>query len=40
MTARVTFERALMTTLSGSTNAGICGSGVDALAVSQAAGAQ
>ena len=40
MAPRDTVERALMTTLSGSENAGICASGVLALAVSQLAGGQ
>jgi hypothetical protein len=37
---RDTVDLALMTTLSGSANAGICGSGVDARAVSQSSGSQ
>ena len=40
MAARDTVDLALMTTLSGSTNGGICVSGVDARAVSQSAGVQ
>jgi hypothetical protein len=40
MLATGTVERALMTTLSGSTNERICGSGVGASLVSQLAGAQ
>jgi hypothetical protein len=40
MSARDTVDRALMTTLSGSTKGGICASGVDARAVSQSAGVQ
>src|ERR1700722_6528111 len=37
---RDTVDRALMTTLSGSENGAICGSGVEARAVSQSAGGQ
>jgi hypothetical protein len=40
MSASDTVDLALMTTLSGSTNGGICGSGVAARAVSQSAGRQ
>jgi hypothetical protein len=40
MSASDTVDLALMTTLSGSTNGGICGSGVTARAVSQSAGLQ
>jgi hypothetical protein len=40
MFVRDTVDLALMITLSGSTNGAICFSGVDARAVSQAAGSQ